>query len=108
MNAITQVSQITWSDVQDYLRIAELSVDDQKTITNMIQVASAFIQSYTGLTSAQVDTYQDFVIVMFVLVQDMWDNRTLYVDNQNLNYVVEAILGMHSVNLLPSAVTTND
>lgn len=108
MNAITQVSQITYSDVQDYLRIAELSADDEKTITNMIQVASAFIQSYTGLTSAQVDQFQDFVIVAFVLVQDMWDNRTLYVDNENLNYVVEAILGMHSVNLLPSVVSTND
>lgn len=103
MNAITKVSQITWADVQDYLRLAELSTDDQNTITNMIGVATTFIQSYTG--QSDLDQFQDFVIVVFVLVQDMWDNRTLYVDNENLNYVVEAILGMHSTNLLPSAVS---
>lgn len=106
MNAITKVSQITWADVQDYLRLAEVSVDDQKTITNMIGVATTFIQGYTG--QSDLDQFQDFVIVVFVLVQDMWDNRTLYVDNENLNYVVEAILGMHSINLLPSVVSTND
>jgi hypothetical protein len=30
----------------------------------------------------------------------MWDNRTLYVDNANLNKVVDVILGMHCVNFL--------
>lgn len=98
MNNITQVSQITWSDVQDYLRISELSVDDQNTITNMIGIAKAYISNYTGQTD--LDLFQDFVIVVFVLVADMWDNRTLYVDKSNLNNVVESILGLHSVNLL--------
>jgi hypothetical protein len=46
------------------------------------------------------DKYKDFVIVVYVLVQDMYDNRTLYVDKNNLNKVVETILGMHSINLL--------
>ena len=41
--------------------------------------------------------------VVFILCQDMWDNRTLYVDKSNLNKVVDTILGMYSVNLLPSA-----
>jgi hypothetical protein len=35
-----------------------------------------------------------------VLVQDMYDNRSFYVDKSHLNWVVETILGMHSVNLL--------
>ena len=107
MNAITQVSQITYSDVADYLRIAELTASDQQTLTNMIGVAKTFIQNYTGHTAEELDDYQDFVIVVFVLVQDMWDNRTLYVDNENLNFVIESILGMHSVNLLPT-VNEND
>ena len=105
MDAITKVSEITYSDVAEYLRIAELTANDQQTITNMIGVAKTFIQNYTGQND--LDQFPDFVIVVFVLVQDMWDNRTLYVDNENLNFVIEAILGMHSINLLPT-VTDND
>lgn len=105
MDAITQVSEITYADVAEYLRIAELTPNDQQTLTNMIGVAKTFIQNYTGQND--LDQFQDFVIVVFVLVQDMWDNRTLYVDNENLNFVIEAILGMHSINLLPT-VADND
>ena len=32
--------------------------------------------------------------------QDMYDNRALYVDNSNVNRVVENILGLHQRNLL--------
>lgn len=103
-----QVSDITYSDVAGYLRITELSDADQALLTNLIGIAKTFIMGYTGHTLEELDDYQDFVIVVFVLVQDMWDNRTMYVDNQNLNYVIEAILGMHSINLLPSVVTTNE
>ena len=98
MQAITKVSEITYTDVADYLRLAELSTDDENTITNMIGIAKAYIQNYTGQTD--LDLFQDFVIVVFVLVQDMWDNRTMYVDNNNLNNVIQSILGLHSVNLL--------
>ena len=45
-----------------------------------------------------LDEYDDFIIVVFILCQDMYDNRTLYVDKSNLNKVVETILGMHSQN----------
>ena len=86
MDAITKVSEITYADVAEYLRIAELTASDQQTITNMIGVAKTFIQNYTG--QSDLDQFQDFVIVVFVLVQDMWDNRTFYVDSENLNFVI--------------------
>lgn len=105
MNA-TKVSEITYGDAAEYLRIAELSASDANTLTTMIGVAKTFIQNYTG--QSDLDQFQDFIIVVLVLVQDMWDNRTLYVDNDNLNSVIEAILGMHSINLLPSVVSDNE
>lgn len=98
MNNITKVSEITYQDCADYMRLDEVSEDDINTLNNLIDVAKTFISNYTGRTD--LDVFQDFVIVVFVLVQDMWDNRTLYVDKTNLNKVVESILGMHSVNLL--------
>lgn len=104
MNQITQVSDITSQDVADYLRLpeAEVTESDQNLLNSLIGIAKEFILKYTGIEQDDLDNYQDFVIVVFVLCQDMWDNRTLYVDKNNLNYVIESILGMHSVNLLPN------
>ena len=100
MNAITKVSDITYTDIADYLRLDEVTTAEQNTLNNLIGIAKAFIQGYTGLTAVQLDEHEDFVIVVFILCQDMYDNRTLYVDNENLNNVVDTILGMHRVNLL--------
>lgn len=100
MNEITKVSDIAYTDIADYIRIDEITADEQNTLNNLLTVAKKFIQSYTGLTAEQIDDYPDFVIVVLILCQDMYDNRTLYVDSSNLNKVVETILGMHSVNLL--------
>lgn len=106
MNQITKVSDVTAADVADYIRIDEVTADDINTLNTLITVAKAFMQQYTGRTASDLDNYQDFVIVLLVLCQDMWDNRALYVDKTNMNYVVESILGLHSVNLLPSEETT--
>ena len=101
MNQITKVSDITSSDLADYIRLDEVTENDTNTLNTLIGISKTFIQNYTGRSEEELDNYQDFVIVVLVLCQDMWDNRTLYVDKTNLNYVVESILGMHSVNLLP-------
>lgn len=101
MNTITKVSDITAADIAEYIRLPEVTTADQNTLNNLIGVAKTFISNYTGQTD--LDDFQDFVIVVFILCQDMWDNRTLYVDKSNLNKVVDTILGMHSINLLPEA-----
>lgn len=98
MNVITKVSEITNSDVAEYIRLDEVSVEDYRTLNNLLDIAKAYIKNYTGQDN--LDSFPDFVIVVFILCQDMWDNRTMYVDSTNLNYVVQTILGMHEVNLL--------
>ena len=100
MNNITKISQITYSDVAEYIRLSEVSASDQATLNNLISISIDYISKYTGISSENLDDYNDMVIVVFVLCQDMWDNRTMYVDNTNLNKVVENILGMHCINLL--------
>ena len=100
MNVISKVSDITASDIQDYLRISEVTQSDTNTLNNLLTVAKAYVTQYTGQTLEALDTFQDIIIVILILCQDMWDNRTLYVDSENPNKVVESILGLHSVNLL--------
>lgn len=100
MNQISAVSQITAQDVADYLRISEVTQDDTNTLNTLLTVAKSYIMQYTGRTEEDLDNIQDFIIVVFILCQDMWDNRALYVDSNNVNRVVESILDLHSVNLL--------
>lgn len=100
MREVAKVSDLTYTDLADYLRITELTADDENTLNNLLEIAKTYIMQWTGRTREQLDDYQDFIIVVLVLVQDMWDNRALYVDKSNLNHVVESILGLHQVNLL--------
>lgn len=102
MNNITMISEITAQSVADYLRIPELTPDEENTLNTLIGVSKAYISSYTGRTAEELDLFQDLVDVALVLIQDMYDNRSMYVNTNNLNHVVETILGMHAVNLLPS------
>ena len=98
MTNITKVSDITVNDIEEYIRLAEPSTEDTSFLTNALSVAKDYIKSYTGLVS--LDTHESLIIVVFVLCQDMFDNRTLYVDKTNLNNVVSNILDMYRVNLL--------
>lgn len=92
-----KVREIETENVAQYLRLDEYDEDEMESILNS---AKAFIQSYTGLTDKEIDTHEDFYIVVMILCQDMYDNRCMYVDKNNLNKVVDTILGMHCVNLL--------
>lgn len=105
MTEITKVSDITASDVAEYIRLDEVTTNDTNLLNTLILVSKNYIKQYTGRSDEDLDTYQDMVIVVLVLCQDMWDNRTLYVDKSSLNRVVESILDLHSVNLLPEAET---
>lgn len=100
MNEISKVSEITYTDIAEYIRLDELTQADINTIKTLITVSKSYISNYTGRTEEELDNFPDFVIVVFILCQDMWDNRTMYVEKTNINQVVETILGMHSVNLL--------
>ena len=103
MNIITKVSDITFNDVAEYLRLTDDLIEDESNvnfITSTISIAKTFISNYTGIAEADLDNYGDLPIVVFALCEDMYDNRSLYVENNNLNKMVETILGMHQRNLL--------
>lgn len=100
MNNINKISDITYSDIADYVRLSEISEDEQNYLTTLINISKDYILNFTGIDENDLDNYTDLIIVVFVLCQDMYDNRTMYVDNSNLNKVVETILGMHQRNLL--------
>ena len=96
------VSDITNQDIASYLKLDFENLTEEETaeLGTFLGSAKAFISEYTGLSLEEIDGHETFVIAVYVLVQDMYDNRSYYVDKSNLNQVVEHILNMHSVNLL--------
>lgn len=95
---IEKVSDITPEVCAKYIHLDDPDVDDLIQLGSMLLAAVAFIKKYTGVQDLDAD--QDFVLCVLILVQDMWDNRTLYVDKGTLNRTVESILDLHSVNLI--------
>lgn len=96
------VSEITINDVANYLRINESDIDTslETELETYLNVAKKYIKDETGLSAEELDQHEDLAIVVYVLCQSMYDDRTLYVDKSNTNKVVETILGRHRVNLL--------
>lgn len=95
---ITKVSEITSTDVANYIKLVEPSEEDNKYLETILNVAKGYIKNNTGYED--LDKFPDFVIVVYVLCQDMYDNRAYYIDNTNVNKVVQSILDMHTVSLL--------
>lgn len=108
MNQIMKVSEVTSTDLAEYLRVGEVTESEEGFLTTIIGAATSYMCKYTGLDAAQLDESQDLVPVLLVLCQDMYDNRALYVDSANVSRMVQSTLDMHSVNLLPSAVKKDD
>ena len=99
-NTAKAISALTVQDVADYLRLSETTTEDEALLSTILAAAKDYVYKYTGLTPLQADLSKDLTIAALVLCQDMFDNRAYYVDSSNVNKVVEAILGLHSVNLL--------
>lgn len=101
-----KISEITASDVAAYLRLATGDYD-ATIIAAIMAAAKQFIVDYTGIpetttdeTLSTIDDYPDFYIAYMILCADMYDNRSMYSDKSQINKTVEAVLNMHSLNLL--------
>ena len=91
------ISEITTENVADFLRLDDSS---DQLLTPMMESAKQFIIDYTGLEEEELDAHEDFYIAFMVLVQDMYDNRAMYVERSNINRVVDSILFRHRRNFV--------
>lgn len=93
-----KVSELKVQDIANYLRLSEVSENDTDFLTQCLEIATSYVKNYTGVED--LDAQPEFVICVYLLCQDMYDNRALTVDNKEINRVFETILGMHNRNLL--------
>ena len=93
-------SEVTVSDLTNYLRLAEVSQSDSVLLGTILEAAKSYILTYTGRTADEAETFPEFTIALFVLSEDMFDKRSYIVDSTDTNETVNSILGMRSMNLL--------
>lgn len=95
-----KLKELTGAFIADYLRIPEPCAEDFVFLDAALSAAKAYISGYTGLTTEQAGEREDIIIAALAICQDMYDNRSLYIEKGSLNKTVETVLGMCSVNLL--------
>lgn len=93
-----KVSEITAGHVAEYLRID--SEDGTDGIRRILAAAKSYICNYTGIPLEEIDNYEEFYTAVMVLCQDMYDNRSYYVERNYVNRTVSTILDMHRRNLV--------
>jgi uncharacterized phage protein (predicted DNA packaging) len=93
-----KISEVKKEELKSYAHIYH---DEDDTLFESILIAGkSYIKAYTGLDDTQLNTKEDLTIVLFVLSNEMYDNRTFTVDDDKVNPVIKSILDMHSINLL--------
>ena len=99
---VSKVSEITIQDVAGFIRVDDY---EERAIETYLNIAKNYISGYTGIPvtneeGESLDDFPDFVIVVYLLCQDMYDNRTMYIDKANINRTMQTILDMHTRNNL--------
>lgn len=96
----TKISEITIEDLADYLRLPEPYFSETTLLTTIKAAAVNYVIGVTALSAEQLDNYPDLTLAVYALCQDMYDNRTIYVEKANISDTVSTILNMYRTNLL--------
>lgn len=94
-------SEVTINDLKDYARVDH--EEENILFATILEAAKSHIRTYTGLTDEKLDTLPDMTIALYVIANEMYENRTgTSIDNKasKFNELLDRILGSHSVNLL--------
>lgn len=99
-----KVSEITQDVILSHLReyADNLEYYDTVLLETIKKTAIEYCKSQTGLVEAEIDKHEDITVAVLTLISDMWDNRSMTVQKNSVNIVVDTILGMHRTNLLPT------
>lgn len=102
-----KVSELTIPIIANYCRIMDDDVSDSENLSleAMKIAAISYARSYTGLSDLEMERHDDITIAILTLIADMYDNRSMIVDKNNVNRTADVILSMHAKNLLPGGAS---
>ena len=68
----------------------------------MKKAAVECAKGITGLKDEQMEEHEDITIAVLTIISDMWDNRSMTVNQANINKTADTNLGLHRINLVPT------
>lgn len=84
----------------DAIKFAKLEGSDVTFVEPFLSAAKGFVKRYTGLNDTELDAYPELVIAVLVIFTDMYDNRSMTVEQAGENRTARAIMDMHCSNLV--------
>lgn len=101
-NGQQRASELTAETLLSFCRIEPdyATGFDREFVALAHKAALTHIEDTLGLSAEEVDEKPNLAIAAMVLVRDMYENRTPYVDKANPNRTVAAILGLYDRNLV--------
>lgn len=100
MSDYVAFSQITIDDLIGYIRLDEVVESERTLLSTILEASKSYVLNNTGRTEEEADTFPEMTIAVYALSQNMWDKRTYTLDKNEVNVVIDGILGSRSVNLL--------
>ena len=96
-----KVSEVTASIAIIFGRIDDDAADKELIDSLFLPAAKAHIQQYTGLTTEEMDKYEDLPIAVCALCSHMYETRSIEVTSDKVDQVVTDIIGKYDKNLIP-------
>lgn len=93
-----KLSEVTFKEIKKYGNI-EHDLDDD-ILEMILKSTLAYILNYTGLSLEETEDKEDLSFALFILANELYENRTYTVENEKINPFVKSVLNMHSINLL--------
>lgn len=92
------LSQLTANDLANYLRLEQ--DDDDALLTGILAAAQSAVLNYTGVTADEADTLPELTLAALVVGADLYEHRTMQVDNNNINLTARSLMDLHRSNLI--------
>ena len=92
------LSQLTANDLANYLRLEQ--DDDAALLVGILAAAQSAVLNYAGVTAEEADALPELALAALVVGADLYEHRTMQVDNNNINMTARGLMDLHRSNLI--------
>ena len=89
---------------KDHIKLyGKIDLEEENSLLEelFLPAAKEYLMQHTGMTAGQMDLHPDVTVAVCALCIQMYDNRSVSIDDDNLNQVVVDIINRYSMNLIP-------
>lgn len=92
------LSQLTANDLANYLKLEQ--DDDAALLAGILAAAQSAVLNYTGVPADEADALPELALATLVVGADLYEHRTMQVDDNNINLTARSLMDLHRSNLI--------